>query len=73
MNNTITLMVHSQNFDVAIEDEDFIIFLAVTMQQDFKNINVSRLELLNKYVSKVYELYQMENELDKIMKYFPQS
>ena len=63
---TLTLMLHSQKFDITIED-DFAIWLSVTLHHDFKDSNISRLEMLNAYVSKVYELYIQEQQLEKMI------
>ena len=69
--NTITLMVHSQNLDIELEeDNDFTIFLSVSLFNDFKNSNVTRQEMLTQYVSKVYELYLNEKKVDKIINSF---
>lgn len=70
--NTITLMLHSQNFNITVE-EDFTIFLSVSLHNDFKNTNITRQEILSAYVGKVYELYKMENEVNKILDTLPQS
>ncbi len=64
--NTITIMLHSQNFDIKIEDS-FTIFLSVSLHNDFKNTNITRQEILSAYISKVYELYKMEKEVDEIL------
>ena len=72
--NTLTAMIHSQWFDISLnEEDDFNIWLSVQMHQDFKNTNISRQELLNAYVANVYEMYKIENELDIIVESFPQS
>ena len=72
--NTLTVMIHSQWFDISLnEEDDFNIWLSVQMHQDFKNTNISRQELLNAYVANVYEMYKIENELDIIVESFPQS
>ena len=65
---TLTLMIHSQNFDVTIED-DFTIWLSISLLQDLTNLNrnIKRVDLLNAYVSKVYELYKQEKQLDSIL------
>lgn len=72
MNNSIPLMIHSQNFEITVED-DFCIFLSVTLHKDFPTQNISRLELLNAYVSKVHELYQTEKEYSTLLNNFSQS
>jgi len=67
----IPIMLHSQNFDITLnEDNDFNIFLSVSLHKDFKTSNISRLEMLTAYVSKVYELYLIEQEVDEILKSF---
>ncbi len=67
--NTITLMLHSQNFSITV-DEDFTVFLSVSLHKDFKNTNITRQEILSAYISKVYELYKMENEVNEILECF---
>ncbi len=67
--NTLTIMLHSQNFDITV-DEDFTIFLSVSLHKDFKNTNITRQEILSAYIGKVYELYKMENEIDEILECF---
>ena len=67
--NTITLMLHSQNFNIRVEN-DFTIFLSVSLHNDFKNTNITRQEILSAYIGKVYELYKMENEIDEILECF---
>jgi hypothetical protein len=64
-------MIHSQNFDVTIED-DFSIWFSISLLQDFTyfNTNIKRVDLLKAYVSQVYELYQQEKQLDSIIECF---
>lgn len=50
---TITLKIHSQDFDITIQDD-----FGLTS-------NISRLELLRAYVRANYEVFQMEVNLKK--------
>ena len=67
--NTLTIMLNSQNYDITIED-NFTIWLSVTLHKDFKTQNISHEEILSAYISKVYELYKMEEEVEKIIECF---
>jgi len=66
---TLTLMVHSQNYDIKVQD-DFIIWLSSTFQKDFNSLdtNIKRTDLLSAYISKVYELYKNDKELNILLK-----
>ena len=68
---TFTLMIHSQNFDITIED-DFSIWFSISLLQDFTylNINIKRVDLLKAYVAKVHELYKQEKQLDSLLECF---
>ena len=70
--NTLTVMVNSKNYDITVQDS-FTIWLSVQMHHDFKTHNISRKELLRAYVSKVHELYLLEQKLDGVIESFPQS
>lgn len=60
-------MFHSQNFEVTVEGGDFTIFLAVSLREDFTSRNISRKEMLSAYVSKVYELYEIDKGINTIV------
>ena len=69
--NNLQIMLHSQNFTISLDEEDdFNIFLSVSLHEDFKQSNITRLQMLNAYVEKVYELYLQELEVSKIIDRF---
>ena len=69
--SSLDVMLHSQNFTISLDEEDdFNIYLSVSLYEDFKQSNITRLQMLNIYVEKVYELYKIENEVSKIIECF---
>ena len=64
--NTLTIMLHSQNFDIKIEDS-FTIFLSVSLYNDFKDKNITRQQMLHAYILKNYALYLQEQKVNKII------
>lgn len=57
---TITLKIHHQSFDITVKN-DFVVFLAVSIHDDFGLIsNISKKELLKAYVKANYELFKMK-------------
>ena len=69
--NSIPVMLHSQDFDVKLDEEDdFNIFLSVSLHHDFKTTNISRQQMLYRYIEKVYHLYEREKEVGKILELF---
>jgi len=69
--SSLDVMLHSQNFTISLnEEDDFNIYLSVSLYEDFKQSNITRLQMLNIYVEKVYELYKIENEVSKIIECF---
>ena len=61
--NTITLTIQSQDYDITVDD-DFIIWLSHKIL-DFKNTNITKQELLKKYIASLHEIFLIE-----MMKYF---
>ena len=69
--NNLQIMLHSQNFNITLDEEDdFNIFLSVSLHEDFKQSNITRLQMLNVYVEKVYELYKIDKEANEILTIF---
>ncbi len=69
--NNFQIMLHSQNFTISLDEEDdFNIFLSVSLHEDFKQSNITRLQMLNAYVKKVYELYKIDKEVCNVIECF---
>ncbi len=63
---TITYTIQTTNLEVQTLDADFALWLAVEQKQTFAD-TITAKELLQHYTEAVYELYQQEQNIKKIL------
>ena len=64
---TITYTIQTSKIEVTTLDADFALWLAVEKKQTFESDAITAKELLQHYTASVYELYQQEQAIKKIL------
>ena len=67
--NTLNIKLDSQSFEIVIND-DFIIWLNIQINEDFKNTNITKKEMIEAYISSVNKNFKLQKKVDEMMELF---